>query len=66
MISPYVSGVSGMANATCKVLAMLDLDPLTDGAGRNFCEAMSAFIVGSGMHTYSEVYKAFNLYGVYA
>jgi hypothetical protein len=58
---PYVSGLSGMANLTCKVLDFLDIAPLSS-EGKKFCEAMGAFIVGSGGHSYYEVYKAFNFY----
>jgi len=58
---PYISGLSGMANMTCKILHALDIHPFSD-LGKNFCEAMSAFIVGTGMHSYYEVYKSFNLY----
>ena len=50
-----------MANMTCKVLNVLGLHPCI-GEGRVFCEAMAAFIVGSGMHSYYEAYKSFNLY----
>lgn len=58
---PYISGLSGMASLTCKLLSNLYIHPHSD-TGKKFCEAMSAFIVGSGMHSYYEVYKAFNLY----
>lgn len=58
---PYVSGVSGMANMACKILSKLHIHPYSK-EGRDFCESMSAFIVGSGMHSYYEVYKSFNLY----
>ncbi|WP_342220957.1 hypothetical protein [Candidatus Fukatsuia endosymbiont of Tuberolachnus salignus] len=58
---PYIAGNSGMANMTCKVLSKLHIPPYSE-EGRSFCEAMSAFIVGSGMHSYYEVYKSFNLY----
>jgi hypothetical protein len=58
---PFVSGLSGMANQTCKALHSLHLHPYSE-QGKIFCEAMSAFIVGSGMHSYYEVYKSFNLY----
>jgi hypothetical protein len=58
---PYISGLSGMANLTCKLLHALYIHPHSD-IGKKFCEAMSAFIVGSGMHSYYETYKSFNLY----
>ena len=61
--TPYVSGLSGMANLTCKILNNLNLNPFAENnEARKFCEAMAAFIVGSGMHSYKEVYKTFNLY----
>ncbi|MVW79757.1 hypothetical protein [Bordetella sp. 02P26C-1] len=58
---PYVAGVSGMANLTCKVLDVLNLHPFSP-QGKKFCGAMAAFIVGSGMHSYYEANKAFNFY----
>lgn len=59
---PYVSGLSGMMNMTTALLDTLKMHPLEKETGKPFCEAMAAFIVGSGMHSYPEVYKALNLH----
>jgi hypothetical protein len=56
---PYISGMSGMANMTGALLDRLGIGPM-DKTGKPFCDAMAAFIVGSGMHSYPEVYKSFN------
>ncbi len=58
---PYVSGASGMANMFCKVLNHLRIHPFSE-EGRTLCETFSAFVVGSGMHSYEETYYSFNLY----
>jgi hypothetical protein len=57
---PYVSGPSGMANCASTIFSLLQKNMLSED-GKNFIEAMAAFIVLSGMHSYTEVYKAFNL-----
>jgi hypothetical protein len=56
---PYVAGSSGMANAASTIFDLLDIDILSEQS-HSFMESMSAFIVGSGMHSYKEVYDSFN------
>lgn len=51
-----------MMNMTTALLDTLKMHPLEKETGKPFCEAMAAFIVGSGMHSYPEVYKALNLH----
>jgi hypothetical protein len=58
---PYVSGVSGMANLTGSLLDRMGLELQEETIAKPFCRAMAAFIVGSGMHSYPEVYDSFNL-----
>ena len=58
----FICGPSGMANMFCKVLNHMDIHPFSP-EGKELCEIMAAFIVGSGMHSYEEVYYSFNLYG---
>ncbi len=57
----FVAGPSGMANMFCKVLNHLEIHPHSV-EGKKLCETFSAFVVGSGMHSYEEVYDSFNLY----
>lgn len=57
---PYVSGYSGMVNCGSIVFQMLEVDMLSP-EGRNYAECLCAFVVGSGMHSYTEVYKSINL-----
>lgn len=59
---PCVSGLSGMMNMTGRLLEFLDLYPRDPELGVPFVEAMAAFIVGSGMHSYPEVYRTINLH----
>jgi hypothetical protein len=56
-----ISGLSGMANMFCKILNHLDIHPYSK-EGKVLCASMAAFIVGSGMHSYEEVYASFNAY----
>ncbi|MGB7979001.1 MAG: hypothetical protein WCF19_07590 [Chlamydiales bacterium] len=60
-LKPYISGASGMANSFCKVLNHLHIHPYSSEGGP-LCHAMAAFIVGSGMHSYEEVFYSFNEY----
>lgn len=57
---PHISGLSGMASMTCKLFAMLGVNPYSFLA-RDYADAMSAFIVGTGMHSLYEAYKVFNI-----
>ena len=57
---PYISGASGMANAASSIFQLLQLDIHSEDS-RKYMESICAFIVGSGMHSYTEVYKSMNL-----
>lgn len=57
---PYIAGASGMANCASSIFILLELDINAEESLR-FMEVMSAFIVGSGMHSYNEVYTSFNI-----
>ena len=57
---PYISGASGMANAASSIFQLLELDIHSENS-RKYMESICAFIVGSGMHSYTEVYKSMNL-----
>ena len=57
---PYISGPSGMANSGSTIFKLLEED-ISAADSRSLIESMAAFIVGSGMHSYKEVYGAFNL-----
>lgn len=59
---PYASGHSGMANMTASLMDWLDIDPDDSEVGRPFCHAMRGFIVGSGLHTETEVNASFDMY----
>lgn len=59
--TPYICGLSGIANCTCMLLDTLDI-AIDSEPGRNFAEAMAGYIVGTGAHSYTEVYASFNLY----
>jgi hypothetical protein len=58
---PYISGYSGIANMTCQTITIMGLYTKTDVIIM-LIESMSAFIVGTGMHSYEEVYTSFNLF----
>lgn len=58
--NPYISGASGMANAGSSIFPLLNIDMRSSEAKR-YGEALSAFIVGAGEHSYPEVYKSLNL-----
>jgi len=57
---PYVSGSSGMANCGSTLFALLDID-MASPEGKRYGEALAAFIVGAGEHSYPEAYKSLNL-----
>jgi hypothetical protein len=50
-----------MANHTRSLLDTQGFDLQEQKIAKPFCRAMAAFIVGSGMHSYPEVYDSFNL-----
>jgi len=57
---PYISGSSGMTNSGTTLFPLLGIS-LNSEEGRQYAEALVAFIVGSGEHSYPEVYKSLNL-----
>lgn len=57
---PYISGYSGMANCGSTVFPLLG-DDMRSPEAKRYGEALAAFIVGSGEHSYPEVYKSLNL-----
>lgn len=58
--NPYISGFSGMANSGTTLFPLLGIN-MNSEDGRLYAEALGAFIVGSGEHSYPEVYKSLNL-----
>jgi len=57
---PYISGFSGMTNAGTCIFPLLG-ESMNSEDGRRYSEALAAFIVGSGEHSYPETYKSLNL-----
>lgn len=57
---PYISGSSGMTNSGTTLFPLLGIS-MNSEEGRQYAEALGAFIVGSGEHSYPEVYKSLNL-----
>lgn len=58
--NPYISGFSGMTNSGTTLFPLLGIN-MNSEDGRQYAEALGAFIVGSGEHSYPEVYKSLNL-----
>jgi hypothetical protein len=58
--NPYISGFSGMTNSGTTLFPLLGIS-MNSEDGRRYAEALGAFIVGSGEHSYPEVYKSLNL-----
>ncbi|KAB8037064.1 hypothetical protein GCL60_14635 [Silvanigrella paludirubra] len=58
---PFISGFSGIANLSCKVILLSGIKPKSNESIM-FMESMAAFIVASGMHSYTEVYSSYNLF----
>ena len=56
---PYIAGSSGMANSATALFKLLDIN-MNSEQGKQLVEMFCAFIVGSGMHSYHEVYTSFN------
>jgi hypothetical protein len=57
---PYISGFSGMTNAGTCIFPLIG-ESMNSEDGRRYSEALAAFIVGSGEHSYPETYKSLNL-----
>lgn len=58
--NPYISGSSGMANAGSALFPLLGIS-MRSTEGKVYGQALAAFIVAAGEHSYPEVYKSLNL-----
>lgn len=55
-------GLSGVASRSMRLLDTLGIRPDDPVVGRDFCDALTSYIVGSKIHTVAEVHGVFNLH----